>query len=169
MLTFQPDDLFDLHWLSECDIAPDGVRIAVTVTRLDREADVYRSAIWVVDAQSGKAQQFTAGAGRDFSPHWSPDGATLAFLSERPGEQQRPQLAVISATGGESRVVTTLGYGAGQPAWAPDSQRMVFSAKPGTPPDPKSTAARPYRRSALRARRRIIRLLALTVARPTAA
>jgi dipeptidyl aminopeptidase/acylaminoacyl peptidase len=30
----------------------------------------------------------------------------------------------------------------------PDSQRIVFSAKPGTPPDPTSKAARPYRRIA---------------------
>jgi|CXWL01.1.fsa_nt_gi dipeptidyl aminopeptidase/acylaminoacyl peptidase len=148
MPPFQSSDLFELHWLGDCDLSHDGTKVAVTVTRMDREADVYKSTIWVVDVPTGGARQFTAGAGRDFAPRWSPDGSRLAFLSERPGEQQHPQLAVMPATGGESRVVTRLGYGAGQPVWAPDSQRIVFSAKTGTPPDPKSTAARPYRRIA---------------------
>ncbi|MEQ1758928.1 MAG: S9 family peptidase [Vicinamibacterales bacterium] len=144
MPPFTPQDLFELRLPVECDLSPDGSKIAITVTRLDREADAYRSALWVVDEKSGSARQFTAGAGRDFAPRWSPDGTQLAFLSERP--DQRPQLAVMPATGGESRLLTKLGYGAGVPVWAPDSRRIVFSAKTGTPPDPLSKAARPYRR-----------------------
>lgn len=146
MRAFTPDDLFALTWLGDCDVSPDGSRIALTVTRLDKEADAYKSAIWVINAGTGEAVQFTAGASRDFAPRWSPDGTKLAFLSERPGDQPRPQLAVIAASGGESRVLTSLGYGAGTPVWAPDSRRIVFAAKTGTPPDPKSTKARPYRR-----------------------
>lgn len=146
MDTFRPDDLYALSWLGDCDISPDGTRVAVTVTRLDKTADAYRSTVWVVHVATRQAQPFTAGAGRDFAPRWSPDGTKLAFLSERPGDKAKPQLAVMPANGGESRVVTALGYGAGVPVWAPDSSRLVFSARTGTPPDPASTAARPYRR-----------------------
>jgi dipeptidyl aminopeptidase/acylaminoacyl peptidase len=146
MPVFHPHDLFDLAWLGDCDLSPDGRQVALTVTRLDREADAYRSAIWLVDVATGTRRQFTAGADRDSAPRWSPDGRWLAFLTKRPGDHEKPQLAVIPTDGGESRVITSLGYGVGTPSWAPDSRRMVFSAKTGTPPDPASKKARPYRR-----------------------
>ena len=118
--------------------------MAFVVTTMDRETDAYRSAIWVADVAGGEARQFTAGAKRDTAPRWSPDGQWLAFLSER-GEE-KPQLAVMPAAGGESRLLTKLPFGAGAPAWAPDSRRIAFSAKTGTPPDPDTKKAKPYRR-----------------------
>lgn len=144
MRPMTPDDLYAIAWLGECDISPDGSRVAVAVTRLDRESDTYTSAIWVVDTARGEPRQFTAGVKRDSSPRWSPDGRWLAFLSER-GED-KPQLAVIPADGGESRLLTKLPLGAGVPTWSPDSSRIAFSAKTGTPPDPDPKKAKPYRR-----------------------
>lgn len=139
-----PQDLYDLHWLSEAEISPDGSQVAFTVTKMDRDTDGYRSAIWVVSATGGEPRQFTAGAKRDSAPRWSPDGNWLAFLSER-GEE-KPQLAIIPASGGESRLLTKLPFGAGTPCWSPDGERVAFSAKTGTPPDPDPKKAKPYRR-----------------------
>lgn len=139
-----PEDIFDIAWVGEPEISPDGRRVAFVVTRLDSATDSYRSAIWVVDATGGEPRQFTAGAKRDTSPRWSPDGRWLAFLSER-GEE-KPQLANMSADGGESRLLTELPLGAGVPAWSPDSTRIAFSAKTGTPPDPDPKKAKPFRR-----------------------
>jgi dipeptidyl aminopeptidase/acylaminoacyl peptidase len=48
--------------------------------------------------------------------------------------------------GGEARTITDLPFGAGAPQWAPDSRRIAFAARTGTPPDPDSKKARPYRR-----------------------
>lgn len=144
MRAMTPEDLYEISWLGECDISPDGERIAVVVTRMDRESDSYKSAIWVIDAAGGEPRQFTAGTKRDTSPRWSPDGAWLAFVSER-GED-KPQLALISVAGGESRLATNLPLGAGIPTWSPDGTRLAFSAKTGTPPDPDPKKAKPYRR-----------------------
>ena len=144
MRSMTPDDLYAINWLSECDISPDGSRVAFAVTRMERETDAYRSAIWVVDTAGGAPRQFTAGEKRDSSPHWSPDGRWLAFLSER--NEDRPQLALMPADGGESRLLTKLPLGAGVPTWSPDSARLAFSAKTGTPPDPDPKKAKPYRR-----------------------
>ena len=144
MRSMTPDDLYAINWLSECDISPDGSRVAFAVTRMERETDAYRSAIWVVDTAGGAPRQFTAGEKRDSSPRWSPDGRWLAFLSER--NEDRPQLALMPADGGESRLLTKLPLGAGVPTWSPDSARLAFSAKTGTPPDPDPKKAKPYRR-----------------------
>ncbi|HXU23244.1 MAG TPA: S9 family peptidase, partial [Tepidiformaceae bacterium] len=139
-----PDDLYNITWMGDCDISPDGSRVAYVSTNLDRESDSYRSAIWVVDTQGGAPRQFTAGAKRDSAPRWSPDGQWLAFLSER-GEE-KPQLALMPADGGESRLLSKLPFGAGPAVWSPDSTRIAFAAKTGTPPDPDPKKARPYRR-----------------------
>ncbi len=145
MRSMTPDDLYAITWVSDCAISPDGSRVAFVATKMDRESDRYRSAIWVVDTQGGEPRQFTAGAKRDTAPKWSPDGTQLAFLSQR--EDEKPaQLCVMPANGGESRVLTKLPLGAGVPAWSPDGTRLLFSAKTGEAPDPESKAAKPYRR-----------------------
>ncbi len=144
MRAMTPDDIYAIKWVGECDISPDGNQVAVVVTQLDRETDGYKSAIWLVDTAGGEPRQFTAGAKRDGSPRWSPDGEWLAFTTER-GED-KPQLALMPAGGGESRVVTKLPLGAGVPAWSPDGTRIAFSAKTGAVPDPDPKKAKPYRR-----------------------
>jgi dipeptidyl aminopeptidase/acylaminoacyl peptidase len=140
-----PEDLYEITWVGEAEISPDGRRVAFVATKMDRESDRYRSAIWVVDTAGGAPRQFTAGAKRDGSPRWSPDGTQLAFVSVR--EDEKPgQLYVMPADGGESRALTALPLGAGTAAWSPDGQRIAFSAKTGEAPDPDSKKAKPYRR-----------------------
>jgi len=138
------DDLYAIHWIGECDISPDGERVAFTVTRLDREADESRSTIWVVDAGGGEPRPFTSGP-KDSAPRWSPDGRTLAFL-RKPGDDPA-QIFLMAADGGEARQLTRLPLGVGAPAWSPDGARIACSARTGDPPPPKeSKQARPFRR-----------------------
>ena len=144
MRAMTPDDLYAIHWVGEPEVSPAGDRVAFVVTRLDRETDGYKSAIWVVDTAGGEPTQFTAGAKRDGSPRWSPDGSQLAFLSERGDD--KPQLALMHASGGESRLLTKLPLGAGVPVWSPDGTKLAFSAKTGPVPDPDPKKAKPYRR-----------------------
>ncbi len=144
MGAFKPEDLYRIKWVGDCDISPDGSRVAFVVTSMDQESDEYRSAVWVVPTDGAEPRQFTAGAKRDSAPRWSPDGKWLAFLSER-GEE-KPQIAVMAADGGESRLLTNAPFGAGVPVWAPDSHRIAFSAKTGEPPEKDPKKAKPYRR-----------------------
>ena len=141
-----PDDLGTLAWVGDVALAPDGNRLAFTVTRLSFERDEPITSIWVGGAGGGAdVRQFTAGIRRDTSPRWSPDGGRLAFISERPCPDldgpgaDRPQLWVVGADGGEARRLTGVPGGVSQIAWAPDGRRVAFIAKvdrPGTPATP---------------------------------
>ncbi|HEY7492835.1 MAG TPA: S9 family peptidase, partial [Candidatus Tectomicrobia bacterium] len=125
-----PEDLFHIQWVSDARLSPDGRRIACTVTRLDQDADDYRSAIWVVPTDgSGPPRRFTSGGGKDSAPRWSPDGACLAFLSDREGG--KAQVYVIDSTGGEARQLTAIPQGAGVPVWSPDGARLVTVVRTG--------------------------------------
>jgi dipeptidyl aminopeptidase/acylaminoacyl peptidase len=62
----------------------------------------------------------------DLDPAFSPDGRTLAFVSERSGTRE---VWVSNADGTEPRQLTTLGGAiAGRPSWSPDGRWLAFHA-----------------------------------------
>jgi dipeptidyl aminopeptidase/acylaminoacyl peptidase len=141
----QPEDLYLLRFVSEAQISPDGSRVAYVVKTIAAESHEYRSAIWVAPTDGGEPRQFTGGQHQDHTPRWSPDGQSLAFVSDRPGEgkrgKKRSQLWLMPANGGEARQLTTMAHGAGEPVWSPDSQYIAFTARVGEDEDPEQRTA----------------------------
>src|SRR5207245_6127988 len=60
------------------------------------------------------------------SPRWSPDGKTLAFLSNRAEEQQ--QIYLMSMNGGEGRAITTGKRNVTAFEWSPNGKQIAFLA-----------------------------------------
>jgi dipeptidyl aminopeptidase/acylaminoacyl peptidase len=130
MAGMQPDDVYALTGAADPRVSPDGSRVAYQVWRIDREANEYRSAIWVAPLDgSEEPRQFTAGERRDGGAQWSPDGRWLAFTSNRGGEKEQAQLYVIPSEGGEARKLTSLAESVEEIAWAPDSARIAITAR----------------------------------------
>jgi dipeptidyl aminopeptidase/acylaminoacyl peptidase len=125
-----PQDLTRIRFVSDPQISPDGRCVAFVVTMLDAERDEYHANIWMVDTASGPPRRFTTGSGRDTTPRWSPDGQHLAFVAART-PQQKPQLYVMPAHGGEPMPLTNLRHGVAEPVWSPDSTRLAFVSRVG--------------------------------------
>jgi dipeptidyl aminopeptidase/acylaminoacyl peptidase len=118
-------DLFDLRFVGDPQVSPDGKQVAFVVTTIDADADEYRSRVWLVPTDASAAPRpLTSGEKADTAPRWSPDGTRIAFLSTRGG---KPQLYVVPLGGGEARKVTDAKEGAGEPVWSPDGKRLAFS------------------------------------------
>ena len=132
-----PHDLTRVRFVSDPQISPDGTTVAFVVTTLSEERDEYLSAIWLVDVAGGEPRRFTAGPRRDTTPRWSPDGARLAFVSEREAEK-KGQLYVMPARGGEPTRLTDLRHGVSAPQWSPDGARLAFVARVGGWSEPES-------------------------------
>jgi dipeptidyl aminopeptidase/acylaminoacyl peptidase len=131
------EDLLDFVWVTDPQISPDGTRVAFTRVDVDKEADDYRTSVWIVSATGGDARMLTSG-NKDGQPRWSPDGTTLAFIRASGKKDEAPQLFVLPMDGGEAKALTTLAKGASSPAWSPDGKYLAFSS--GTNPaldDPK--------------------------------
>src|SRR5262245_25953412 len=75
------------------DISPDGKHVAFS----------YLGDIWVVESIGGIARPVTMHDAHDFYPVFSPDGASLAFSSNRHGSYD---VFVVSVRGGKPRRLT---------------------------------------------------------------
>jgi dipeptidyl aminopeptidase/acylaminoacyl peptidase len=124
-------------------LSPDGRLVAFTVQVATSKHDGYRHAVWAVPTDgSAEARQLTIGAKHDRHPRFSPDGRTLAFLSDRRlaveeptgdreerGEREEREDAVqvhlLPLDGGEARRLTDLPRGVESFAWSPDGTRLV--------------------------------------------
>ena len=128
MAGMAPEDVYELAWAGDPRISPDGRIVAVVVTRVDREANDYRSSIYLAPTDRSSApRRLTSGEKRDGSPRWSPDGRELAFVSNR--SEDSSQLYVLPLAGGEARRITSLKESVREPAWSPDGTRLTFMAR----------------------------------------
>jgi len=87
------------------------------------------SDIYTVNADSGEQiARLTNAPGIDTSAAFSPDGAQIAFVSERSGGAQ---IYVMPAAGGEARRVTFHGSHNTDPAWSPDGTKLAYVSRDG--------------------------------------
>ena len=75
------EDIDGLKIVSDPQVSPDGRQVAYVVSTT--EGDLTRSNIWAASVDGGEPRQLSSGPRSDTAPRWSPDGETLAFLSDR--------------------------------------------------------------------------------------
>jgi dipeptidyl aminopeptidase/acylaminoacyl peptidase len=139
---FQVEDLYLHRRVTQLEAAPDGKSVTCTVRSVDREKDDYISCIWSLPLAGGEPIQLTRGPGKDQSPHWSPDGSRLAFLSNRSGTVG---IHLLAAAGGEAQPLGQLPGAVSDLRWFPDSRRVLATAS--VPVDPDWRGERPNGRA----------------------
>ncbi len=117
--------------ISDLRLSPDGARLAMVVSEPAKGADQRRN-IWVYDISGRKLVRFTTSAKSDSRPRWSPDGTTLAFLSNRGGSSQ---IHLIPSFGGEASPLTEGPEGVDSFEWSPDGTRIAFTSSPAKTPE----------------------------------
>jgi len=109
----------------DVSVAPDGREIAVAMHGDSTVADNTNVDIYLIPRDGGPMRQFTTATGADNTPHYSPDGKWLAYLSmERAGfEADRLRLMLVGRSDGRT-VEATAGWtlSIGSYTWCPDSK-----------------------------------------------
>ena len=140
--TMQREDLFELRFLNGGELSPDQSQVVYYVAQIDADDDKEYSTIHLFDCASGNSRQLTNGRAGDRIPAWSPNGKTIALVSDRSGVLH---LYLLPIDGGEARQLTSLerGIGSGGFAWSPDGKSIVYCAAPNAePPDLSKEAYR---------------------------
>lgn len=113
--------------LDALEVSPDGTRGVFVATLADLEENTMNSDLWLIDLSNGRSFQLTRGPKRDSAPAFSPDGRTLAFLSDRGGE--KTNIWLISPDGGEAWPATKFDkLSVARFEWLPDSKSFLFTA-----------------------------------------
>jgi dipeptidyl aminopeptidase/acylaminoacyl peptidase len=120
-----PDDLWQWRRCSDPRISADGQSIIYVEEWRDRARDSSFSNLWLVDAKGRQKRKLTEGEFRDESPRWSPDGARIAFLSNRSG---KIQIHVVT-TGGTLTQLTHEDSAPLSLAWSPDGKSLAFTER----------------------------------------
>jgi Tol biopolymer transport system component/imidazolonepropionase-like amidohydrolase len=116
----------EVTWM-QVDVSPDGRTIL-----FDLLGDLYTMPI-----TGGEAKRIMGGLSFESQPAWSPDGKTIAFLTDRTGVEN---LWIADADGSNPRAVSKDGRTNDRPqimvspAWTPDGNYIVVSKS--RPPDP---------------------------------
>lgn len=81
--------------------------------------------IWVMRGDGSDPHLLTDDAADDMSPTWSPDGKSIAFVSERDGNRE---IYVMKADGTQQVNLTHHPSEDWTPAWSPDGTSIAFSS-----------------------------------------
>lgn len=102
-------------WIRYPAISPDGSQIC-----FEYEAD-----LWIVPSAGGDARQLTIHSACDRAPVWSPDGATIAFASDRYGNFD---VFTVPAKGGAAKRLTFHSGNDRPNSFTPDGKSVLFSS-----------------------------------------
>jgi dipeptidyl aminopeptidase/acylaminoacyl peptidase len=116
------EDYLEWERVSGPQVSPDGKQVVYTRHWIDKLADEWKSALWIVDAGGGRNRFLVEGS----DARWSPDGTRIAYVAD--GKPKGTQVFVRwMDAGGAVSQVTRVEETPANLRWSPDSMSIAFT------------------------------------------
>ncbi len=117
------EDIYNFELITGLDMHPAGDRVVYSLQTVERATEKKYTRLWLAPTGRGAPRQITYGNHNNLGPRFSPDGQTLAFLSDRGGDGM--QIYLLPMDGGEARPLTNLKGDIGAFTWLPDGGSLL--------------------------------------------
>ncbi len=121
-------DVFDLEFVSDPRISPDGKQVIYALNSNDIMSDTTKSNLWIVDVDGSNnkhnSRPLLSGKDSYTSPRWSPQGDRIAYLSSVEGSTQ---IYIRWKDTGQTALISDLRKPPSDLSWSPDGKYLAFT------------------------------------------
>ncbi|MGJ8664395.1 MAG: S9 family peptidase [Marinicella sp.] len=122
---FEQLDVFNLEYVSDPQISPDGSQIIYTRNFKDVMTDKNHSNLWIIDIDSNNRRPLTTGNHNDRSVKWSHDGKKIVYLSNQSDDKTKLYMMWMDTR--ESVALTNSNTAPSQVSWSHDDKHLAFT------------------------------------------
>ena len=99
--------LADLESPEHARVSASGKRVVYCLRPATKKGEYETSSVWIADVKKERsARRSTSGLFKDESPQWSPDGTTIAFISDRARHGQSSAIYLLPVDSSEPFPIT---------------------------------------------------------------
>ena len=123
--TFQNLDVFELQYVRDPQISPDGTKIVYVRTEMDIMKDGRTSSLWIINSDGTNHQKLTSNTFNESNPVWSPDGKRISFISSI-DDGNGSEIHVYWMNSGQYSSISQLDGSPRSLKWSPDGNYLAF-------------------------------------------
>jgi dipeptidyl aminopeptidase/acylaminoacyl peptidase len=121
----EPIDIFDMEYVSDPQISPDGSKVIYVRNFKDIMTDRNLSNLWIVNFDGTNNRPLTTGNQNDMAPRWSHDGSMIVFRSNRQDDKMKLFLMWMDTR--ETVALTNTPVSPGSVSWSRDDRTLAFT------------------------------------------
>ncbi|WP_424961918.1 S9 family peptidase [Ekhidna sp.] len=121
---FQDLDVFQLEWVADPQISPDGSQVVYRRMGMSIMEDKKVGNLWVINVDGSNHRKLTSYDGNESGAQWSPDGKRIAYQRST---DQGSEIHIYWMESGQTARITQLEKSPGSLTWSTDGKQLSFT------------------------------------------